>query len=159
MTKKTGRCQCGAIRFTASLKNHDIGACHCETCRRNTAGPYFSIECDRPVEIEDDSAVAVYDSSEWGERRFCARCGTPLFWRMKDGSMEMVSVFALDDLSGLTFDHQVYIDEKPDFYSFSEPTQAFTGAQVMEMVAAAQQSGQGLDQKSGQNQGQDPAQN
>lgn len=34
------------------------------------------------------------------------------------------------DSDGLNFDHQVFIDEKPDFYEFANETQNMTGAEV-----------------------------
>jgi len=156
-TQRTGQCLCGAVRFRASLKNHSLGVCHCSMCRRATAGPFFTVDCDTSVEVEDETHLASYQSSAWGERRFCARCGTPLFWRMRDGSMDVVSAFALDDLSGMRFDHQVFIDEKPDFYSFAEETRTLTGAQIMDMVAAGPDPTQHPVQSSDQSPTEPPA--
>jgi len=34
------------------------------------------------------------------------------------------------DQDGLTFDHQVFIDEKPDYYDFANETHNMTGAEV-----------------------------
>src|SRR6478752_7763927 len=35
----TGRCLCGAIRFTADDPPKWTGYCHCESCRRHTGAP------------------------------------------------------------------------------------------------------------------------
>ena len=35
----TGRCFCGAIRFTASAEPFQVSWCHCKDCRRQTGAP------------------------------------------------------------------------------------------------------------------------
>ena len=43
-----------------------------------------------------------------------------------------------DNSEELKFDHQIFIDEKPDYYSFSNETKNMTGEEVI-----AQFSGEG----------------
>ncbi len=138
MTAKSGQCLCGAVKFTAAPKNGDVGVCHCSTCRRGTAGSYFAIDCGDTLKIESESALGIYNSSDWAERGFCKTCGSPIFWRTKDRKSNIVSINAFDDVGELRLDHEVFIDEKPGYYSFSEKTQQMTGAQVFEMFANAQ---------------------
>ena len=40
-----------------------------------------------------------------------------------------------DDDKGLVFDHQVFIDEKPSFYSFANKTNDMTGAELLKKFA------------------------
>ena len=138
MTEKSGQCLCGAVKFTAVPKTNEVGVCHCAMCRRNNAGPFFAIDCGDTLVFEDETNVGVYDSSEWAQRGFCKQCGSSLFWRLKDKSMGAVAVDAFDDLDGLEMTHEVFIDEKPGYYSFAEKTQQLTGQQVFDMVAADQ---------------------
>lgn len=77
----------------------------------------------------------MYASSDWGERGFCTKCGTSLFWRAKDGTHGVVSPEALDDASNTKLTTEIFIDEKPAYYNFAEPTHKLTGAQVFEMFA------------------------
>ena len=42
----------------------------------------------------------------------------------------MVPVGLFDSDGEFVFDHQVFIDEKPDFYSFSNETKTITGAEI-----------------------------
>lgn len=138
MTEQSGQCLCGAVKFKAVPKSHEVGVCHCAMCRRNNAGPFFAIDCGDTLVFEDEANVGVYDSSDWAQRGFCKQCGSSLFWRLKDKSANIVAVDAFDDLGGLKLDHEVFIDEKPGYYSFAEKTQQLTGQQVFEMFAADQ---------------------
>jgi len=135
--EKTGQCLCGAVKFKATPKNTDVGVCHCAMCRRGTAGPYFAVDCGDTLQIEDEKNLTVYNSSEWAERAFCNKCGSPLVWRTKDRKTNIVSINAFDDIGELRLDHEVFIDEKPGYYAFSEKTQQLTGAQVFEMFAGS----------------------
>ncbi|MHA7872514.1 MAG: GFA family protein [Hyphococcus sp.] len=133
MTARTGQCLCGAVKFRATPKNNHVDACHCSMCRRHAGGPVFAIDCGSNLTLEDDAQLGVYESSEWAERCFCKKCGSSLFWRLKDGSMHTVFAGAFDDLDGLDFTTEIFIDEKPGFYSFSQPTKKMTGAEVFAM--------------------------
>ena len=135
MGEKTGQCLCGAVKFRATPKAADVGVCHCSMCRRNSAGPFFAIDCGDTLVFENEDTLGVYNSSEWAERGFCKECGSSILWRLKDRSINIVAVDLFDDLEGLRLDHEVYIDEKPDYYRFAEKTTQLTGAQVMEMFA------------------------
>jgi len=132
-----GGCLCGAVRFTATPHGRAFGACHCGMCRRWTAGPFLAVECDGAVEIENDASLGVYRSSEWAERCFCARCGTPLFYRMVGKEFYAVSLEALDDRANFAFASQIFIDEKPPYYDFANATKNVTGAEVFAAFGAA----------------------
>ncbi len=137
----SGGCLCGAVRFTATPKNNEVGVCHCSMCRRWGAGPLFAIDCADTFKAESDDQLSVYASSDWGERGFCRTCGTSLFWKMKDKGMYIVSVDAFDDPGALTFSHEIFIDEKPNHYEFANQTQKMTGAEVFAMFAGEDKDG------------------
>jgi len=125
---RTGRCLCGAITFTCS-EVHEVDACHCDMCRRWAGGPMFAA---RPKEISWTGAVpATYRSSDWAERGFCATCGTSLFYKLVPTSEIFINPHAFDDLSGLEFGLQVFVDEKPPFYDFANETKKMTSAEVI----------------------------
>lgn len=131
-TPKTlsGGCLCGAVRFTATPESHEYGACHCDMCRRWTAGPFMAIDCGGTVNIEDDAALGVYRSSEWAERHFCKQCGTPLYYKLVGKDYYVVSIEAFDDNSDFQFVSQIFIDKKPAHYTFANDTKNKTGAEA-----------------------------
>ena len=129
-TMAAGGCLCGAVRFTARPKSQDFGACHCSMCRRWAAGPFFAVECQGAIQVEDEANLGAYRSSEWAERCFCKRCGSVLFYRLVGKDFSVVSAEALDNRTGLRFASQIFIDEKPAYYDFANKTHNMTGAEV-----------------------------
>ena len=131
---KTGNCLCGAVKLTAVLENNLVDACHCSICRRQAAGPYMTMHC-KSLDVEGGEALGLYRASDYGERGFCSKCGSVLFWRTQDGSMTVVSANALDDLGEVILKTEIFVDEQPGYYSFAQKTDRLTGAQVAEMFA------------------------
>lgn len=129
-TKLHGTCLCGVIRVTAKTKSNNIGVCHCSMCRKWGGGPLFAVECEDSVDFEGAKHIAVFDSSAWAERGFCQRCGTHLFYRLKQGGHYALPVGLFDDGSDWQFAEQIFIDEKPAFYSFADKTKNLTGEQL-----------------------------
>jgi len=134
-TKRKGSCICGAVHITAKDAGNTVGACHCKMCRQWSGGPFMEVSCGSDVTIDGEEFVSVYDSSEWAERGFCSRCGTHLFYRLKENQQHMVPVGLLDDDEQLVFDSQVFIDAKPGYYDFSNKTENLTGAQLFAKFA------------------------
>ena len=93
--------------------------------------------------IEGAETMTVYSSSEWAERAFCGDCGSHLFYRLKGTGEHMVCAGLFDDATdkdaGLTLRRQVFIDEKPAYYSFAGDSETLTGAELFAMIEAAQQ--------------------
>ena len=96
------------------------------------------VDCGDTLKFENEDALSVYASSDWAERGFCKKCGTMLFWRLKDKTMNAVNADAFDNPGRLKLGKEYYIDEKPGYYSFAEETHKITGQEVLEMFAAEQ---------------------
>ncbi|MBT4763235.1 MAG: GFA family protein [Bdellovibrionaceae bacterium] len=126
-----GSCLCGSVTVKASAMNTDLGVCHCGMCRKWSAGPFLAVDCGTEVKIEGEDSLGIYNSSDWAERVFCKKCGTNLFYRLKETQQHMVSSEIFNEPE-LNFDHQIFIDEKPNYYSFSNETKNMTGAEVFE---------------------------
>lgn len=130
----TGGCLCGAVRPDAPRVSLHVDACHCAMCRRWSGGPLLAVDCGTALTIEGREHVTVYDSSDWAQRGFCARCGTHLFFRMREGGGHF-AVGVLDEPEGLRFATQIFIDSKPGYYRFANATRDMTGAEVMAAFA------------------------
>lgn len=75
----TGGCFCGSIRYAVEGPVPRIVNCHCTMCRRTSGAPFvtwlvvpedkFSYTQGTPKKLQ---------SSDHGERYFCASCGTPV---------------------------------------------------------------------------------
>ena len=136
-TEKTGKCLCGAVRVTAKQANTEIGACHCGMCRKWCGGPLFAVDCGAEVVFEGEENISVFGSSAWAERGFCKQCGSALFFRIKESSHYMLPAGVFDDDQGLVFAQQIFIDEKPSFYTFADKTENMTGAEMFAQFASS----------------------
>ena len=135
VTERRGQCLCGAVHITSKSAGNSVGACHCRMCRRWSGGPFMEVDCGVDVSIDGEENVSIFDSSPWAERAFCGTCGTHLFYRIKETRQHMVPVGLLDGDENLVFDQQVFIDEKPSFYSFANETHDMTGAEIFAKYA------------------------
>lgn len=132
-----GRCLCGAVEVTAKKLSKNMGACHCSMCRKWSGGPLFAVDCGTDVSFRGEENITVFSSSDWAERAFCAKCGSNLYYRLKQSGQTMMAVGLFDDETPFVFEHQVFIDEKPAFYSFADKTKNMTGAELFALYAPA----------------------
>ena len=116
-----------------------MGACHCSMCRKWGGGPLLAIDCGTNVEIVGEEHVTAYDSSDWAQRGFCNRCGTHLFYRLKENNQYVVPVGLFDDQPDISFGSQIFIDEKPGYYTFANQTTFMTGAEVFAKYGPGQE--------------------
>lgn len=130
-----GSCLCGAVKLEAKSMSTDVGACHCNMCRKWGGGPLLTVDCNDSVQISGSENVATFASSEWAERGFCSKCGTHLFYRLKQSNQYMIPVGLFEADVKLNFDHQIFVEEKPEYYSFSNKTKDMTGAEVFAQFA------------------------
>ena len=132
--KASGSCLCGQITITAESMKKELGACRCGMCRKWGAGPFLGLDCGTDIQITGEENLGVFISSDWAERAFCKKCGSSLFYRLKDTKQCIVSseIFNEPDLN---FDHQIFIDSKPEYYQFSNQTKNMTGAEVFAAFA------------------------
>lgn len=140
--ERTGRCLCGKVKFTIAEQIDEVGACHCEMCRRWAGGPLLAIHCKGPVAFEGEDKIVRYKSSDWAERGFCGTCGSNLFYFLVPAGEYIMSPGALDDQTGLKFTSQVFIDEKPDWYAFANDTKNMTGAELFAQFAPKDDAGE-----------------
>ena len=78
----TGGCQCGEVRFQILAPPTDAYYCHCRICQRAGGAPVnatarYPIDAFRLLRGEP----RFYGALEYGERGFCTRCGSPLYYR------------------------------------------------------------------------------
>lgn len=136
--KSNSKCLCGAVELEVELSNSDVAACHCRMCRKWSGGPMMVIDSGELKSISNESLVTRYQSSEWAERGFCAKCGTHLFYFLKPASQYHFPIGLLEDDAKFKLSHQIFIDEKPEYYSFSNETHNMTGEEVFEHFESEQ---------------------
>jgi len=130
--KKTGKCLCGEISIVANAVNLEVHACHCNMCQLWNGGPTMSVHSGTDVSFSNEESISVYQSCSWAELGFCKKCGSHLFYRSIDSGEYIIQAGTFDSAEGFVLDQQIFIDEKPLFYSFANKTVDLTGAEVFE---------------------------
>ena len=114
----TGHCLCGAVTVAARELSPQFHVCHCDMCRRWNGGPSMTVIA-KEATFDGEENISVYDSSEWAQRAFCARCGSNLYYRFKQSDDWFLWAGLFDDQSQFTIAQEIYIDRKPPGYAFA----------------------------------------
>ena len=123
----TGRCLCGEIRWESSAPPIVTRVCWCRECQYLGAGSGTVNACFRREtfvvigKTNDYSSVA--DSGNQMHRRFCAKCGTPLF---SEAEARPHLVFVRVG----TFDHPNLVDPAMTIWTSSAPRCACINAKL-----------------------------
>jgi hypothetical protein len=78
MSEYKGACFCGAVEFTVSGAPAAMGYCHCDSCRRWSAGPINAFTLWKPEAVtftKGESNLGTYNKTERSFRKWCKTCG------------------------------------------------------------------------------------
>jgi hypothetical protein len=133
MTKVTGACLCGATTYEAALHKEGMDICHCTDCQKWSGGPFMGLDV-RGLEVSGEAGW--FKSSDWGERGFCRRCGSALFWRLQGRDYAAVAAGSVDDpsLCGPPAVH-IFADSKRLAYEFKDDAPRLTGEETARLFA------------------------
>lgn len=96
----TGGCQCGRVRYSATLENDDAYWCHCKMCQKATGGIAAAFVQVPRAGVVWASECDWFQSSPIARRGFCAACGTPIAFDFVDPGTDIdLTVGSFDDPS------------------------------------------------------------
>lgn len=103
MSKHTGGCLCGAIRYSADIESTELRHCHCRDCQK-ASGAHGAVVALIPrdkFKLEKGTPKRYAGKAASGRtlyRFFCGDCGSPLY-SQRETTPEMVTLRAgsLDD--------------------------------------------------------------
>lgn len=115
----TGRCHCGAIKWSAEGQAAHHALCHCDDCRRWSGAPLVGWIAWPADQVTITGETAVYASSTHGSREFCAACGTGLFYRNEAVLPGMIDIQSgtLDDPNGHPPGAQIMVKDRLSWVS------------------------------------------
>lgn len=121
-TRATGRCLCGAVRYTVRGPLRGGTACHCDQCRRSTGSLWHATAAYRDtLDIADpEGCLAWYASSDHGRRGFCNRCGSTLFFDPVGTERMAIALGSMDKPTGLRIERHIFVGEKGDYYDIDD---------------------------------------
>jgi hypothetical protein len=132
----TGRCLCGAVRFTVSGPVIRMAQCHCRDCQRASGTGHMSNAIFKLADValtgETVSYASAADSGNTLTRHFCPTCGARLFsFTSARPGLIIMAVGAFDDTSWFRPQHVLYTknraawdhttDEVPNFEGMPPP--------------------------------------
>ena len=82
MSVLSGNCFCAEVRFEVSATPAAMGYCHCESCRRWSAGPVNAFSLWKPESLKithGASSIGTYNKTPTSYRKWCTKCGGHLF--------------------------------------------------------------------------------
>ena len=116
----TGRCLCGAVRFTISAEPVGTGQCHCKDCQRASGTGHMSIARFRRDDVTFSGQTASYavtaDSGNINTRHFCPKCGSRLFGD-NSGYPDLINIAVgcVDDNNWFAPGRVVYAKDRPNW--------------------------------------------
>lgn len=119
-----GGCLCGTVRFTIAAEAPlGVRQCWCRVCQYVGAGSGTVNAVFRKADVDISGPTAEYvsvaDSGSVMHRRFCSRCGTPLFSEAEPRPHQIiVRVGALDDPAGVQPTAIIWASQAPGWACF-----------------------------------------
>ena len=77
-----GSCFCGAVQFTVTGEPAAMGYCHCDSCRRWSAGPVNAFTLWNPQSVKvtrGADLIGTYNKTPASARKWCKSCGGHVF--------------------------------------------------------------------------------
>ncbi|NDK09726.1 GFA family protein [Candidatus Gracilibacteria bacterium] len=129
MTKVTGGCDCGNVRYEAEGEIDGAVSCHCKQCQKihGIYKPMLVIN-KTDLKITEDSGLSWYESSPDNKRGFCKDCGSAIFKKPNDDAKAMSdkimpSVGSLDDTTPWKNQLNVFCKFKGEYYNMPDGEQ------------------------------------
>lgn len=76
--RHSGRCFCGAVQVTVTGAPAAMGYCHCDSCRRWSAGPVNAFTLWKPEQVKVTKGadkLGTFHLTPASLRRWCTTCG------------------------------------------------------------------------------------
>ena len=124
----TGGCLCGAVRYAFDGTPGEAGWCHCRMCQRSSGAPaqaYVILPLAGFRYVAGEPAL--YRSSERGERRFCAACGSQIEFREAGGSEVSLNSGTLDDPALVPPDRHIWTGSEVPWFGEAPGLRRFPG--------------------------------
>lgn len=104
------RCFCGAVQFTVSGEPAAMGYCHCDSCRRWSAGPVNAFTLWHPDAVRMTKGadnIGTYAKTPASYRKWCKTCGGHVF--TEHPTMGLTDVYAAV-IEGFPFKPGVHVN-------------------------------------------------
>lgn len=104
-----GSCFCGEVQFTVTGAPAGMGYCHCDSCRKWSAGPVNAFTLWNPEALKithGKEHIAYFNKTPQSTRQWCTKCGGHLFTDHPE--MGLVDIYAAA-IPGFPFEPGVHV--------------------------------------------------
>ncbi|KPK12036.1 MAG: aldehyde-activating protein [Acidithiobacillales bacterium SG8_45] len=94
-TQYQGSCFCGKVQFSVTGAPAGMGYCHCDSCRKWSAGPVNAFTLWNPEDVtvtRGEEHIARFNKTPRSTRQWCTQCGGHLFTDHPE--MGLIDVYA-----------------------------------------------------------------
>jgi len=113
-------CLCGAVHFTLPGPAGPVTACHCRQCRKLSGHYSASFDADEArVQWLGRGSLATYATPGGGQRGFCNRCGSSLYFRSAKGEFS-VEAGAVTGPTGGSLSEHIFAAAKAAYYEIDD---------------------------------------
>ena len=130
MTIMTGKCLCGAVKWSSEGPVLWAGHCHCESCRKATSSPFTSFFGVPRDSVKWQGDLASYASSNGkAVRKFCSGCGAQMTYQYEGWPTEThLYAGSLDDKSQFVPTAHFHFAEKLDWVHIDDDLPKYPGS-------------------------------
>ena len=104
MSDHRGTCFCGAVEITVSGQPAAMGYCHCESCRKWSAGPVNAFTLWAPANVrvtKGEDKIGSFAKNPQSVRKWCTQCGGHLLtdhppWNLVDVYAATIPTFPFE---------------------------------------------------------------
>lgn len=111
-TIRKGRCLCGAVEFSTTDEPLNVRFCHCRTCQRTMAGPYFARALFAGGKYAVEGPVGRFATSAHLDRVHCTACGTRIMAERRKGSAAGFALALFDDPHAFRPECHMFVADK-----------------------------------------------
>jgi hypothetical protein len=118
----SGECYCRAVRYEVADAFSYALNCHCSNCRRSTGSafkPFAGIEYDR-LRIAKGGDARMFVGDDITHDAHCARCGSLLYSRVRDGKWAHVAMGTLVDAPSIRPRAHIFVGSKALWHEITD---------------------------------------
>ncbi len=130
MTKLTGECLCGSVKFEADGDIAMMGNCHCTDCQKVSGSPFGTLVFMKESDVNITGDVKAFehkvDSGNVLVKEFCTNCGSQMFGKnaARPGSLAL-RAGSINEKSEIKPQFNVYTSSKLDCTILDESIPGF----------------------------------
>jgi hypothetical protein len=109
---RSGGCLCGQVRFRTTGEPLNVRVCHCRSCQRAMAGPFFARALFAGGAYSIEGPLGRHATSDHLERVWCTACGVRVMAERRDGSAAGLALTLFDEPGAFRPDCHIFVEDK-----------------------------------------------